>query len=412
MSLSPVAIIGAGPYGVSLAAHLKSAGIDFRIFGKPMYRWRCQMPKGMFLKSEGRASSLSDATASYTLARYCAEHKLPYAETGQPVSLELFTDYALWFQRRVAPNVEEVLVTNIEKLADCFEVHLSDGSSMRASNVAVATGLEYAYRIPGELSLLPPELKSHSSQHRDLTRFKDKHVTIIGGGQSALETAALAAEAGASVRLLVRKPSLVWNRVPTAAQRSAYQRLRRPASNLGEGLALWFYSTKPMLFRRLPQGMRFERVRLELGPAGAWWLKDRVIGKVQILLHSFVSGARIKEGCPVVEVVGPAGRIPEMATDHVICATGYRFALERLPFLNPRLKSQVQAVGEQPVLSSTFESSVGGLYFTGVASASCFGPVMRFLDGARYTARCISHHIAKQSRRYGAPRLVQMADAS
>jgi hypothetical protein len=101
-----------------------------------------------------------------------------------------------------------------------------------------------------------------------------------------------------------------------------------------------------------------------------------------------------------------------MATDHVICATGYRFALERLPFLNPLLKSQVQAVDEQPVLSSAFESSVRGLYFTGVASASCFGPVMRFLDGARYTARCISHHIAKQSRRYGAPRLVQVADAS
>ena len=100
-----------------------------------------------------------------------------------------------------------------------------------------------------------------------------------------------------------------------------------------------------------------------------------------------------------------------MATDHVICATGYRFALERLPFLNPRLKSQVQAVDEQP-LSSAFESSVRGLYFTGVANASCFGPVMRFLDGARYTARRITHHIATQSRRYGAPRLVQVADAS
>src|SRR5215469_16703960 len=139
MSLSPVAIIGAGPYGVSLAAHLKSTGIDFRIFGKPMYRWLCQMPKGMFLKSEGRASSLSDARASYTLARYCAEQGLPYAETGQPVSLELFTDYALWFQRLFAPNVEDVLVTNVEKVLDCFKLHLSDGSTMRASNVAVAT---------------------------------------------------------------------------------------------------------------------------------------------------------------------------------------------------------------------------------------------------------------------------------
>jgi thioredoxin reductase len=412
MSLSPVAIIGAGPYGVSVAAHLKSAGIDFRIFGKPMHRWRCQMPKGMFLKSEGRASSLSDAGANYTLARYCAEHRLPYTETGQPVSAELFTEYALWFQKLFAPNVEDVLVTNVERLADSFEINLSDGSSMRASNVAVATGLEYADRIPTEVSVLPPELKSHSSQHCDLTRFKGKHVTIIGGGQSALETAALAAEEGASVRLVVRKPSLVWNRVPAVERRSAYQRLRRPASNLGEGLALWFYSSKPMLFRLLPQRTRFERVRLELGPAGAWWLKDRVIGKVQILLQSFVSGARVRGGRALLEVVGPDGRMPEMTTDHVICATGYRFALERLPFLSLRLKSQVQVVDQQPVLSPTFESSVRGLYFTGVASASCFGPVMRFLDGARYTATCVSQHILKQSRRYGAPRLVQVADAS
>ena len=114
----------------------------------------------------------------------------------------------------------------------------------------------------------------------------------------------------------------------------------------------------------------------------------------------------------MLEVVGPDGRMPEMATDHVICATGYRFALERLPFLNMRLKSQVQVVDQQPVLSPAFESSVRGLYFTGLASASCFGPVMRFLDGARYTARCVSHHIAKQSRHHGAAQLVQVADAS
>ena len=331
MSVSPVVIIGAGPYGVSVAAHLKSAGIYFRIFGKPMYRWQRQMPRGMFLKSEGRASSLSDPNLSYTLARHCAEQGLPSAETGKPVSLEVFTRYALWFQAIFAPNVEDVLVTNVGKSPNGFEVHLSDGSMLLAGNLAVATGLDYAGRIPAELSLLPRELVSHSSQHCDLNRFRGKHVTIIGGGQSALETAALAAEQGATVRLVVRKPSLVWNRVPTGERRSTYERLRRPASNLGEGLALWFYSTKPMLFRRLPWQMRFESVRSELGPAGAWWLKDRVIGKVQILLHSFVSSVRIRGGQALLEIVGPDGRIPEMATDHVICATGYQFALERLP---------------------------------------------------------------------------------
>ena len=412
MSRFPVAIIGAGPYGVSVAAHLKSAGIDFRIFGKPLYRWQRQMPKGMFLKSEGRASNLSDPAESYTLARYCTEQRLAYADTGEPISLELFTQYALCFQRVFAPNVEDLLVTDVDRSSDGFEVHLSDGSSMRAGEVTVATGLEYADYIPAELSLLPAELVSHSSKHCDFARFRGKHVTIIGAGQSALESAALAAEEGASVRLLVRNPSLVFSRPPKVEQRSAYQRLRHPASNLGEGLALWFYSTAPMLFRRLPQRMRFEKVRTELGPAGAWWLKDRVIGKVQILLHAFVSGARSRGGRALLDVVGHDGRIPEMATDHVICATGYKFALDRLPFLSQRLKPQVQTVEQQPVLSSAFESSVRGLYFTGVASASCFGPAMRFLHGARHTARRVSRHITKQSRRYGAPRLLRVADAS
>jgi thioredoxin reductase len=411
-SFPPVAIIGAGPYGISVAAHLKSAGIDFRIFGKPMHRWQRQMPQGMFLKSDGRASNLSDPTASYTLARFCAEQGLPYGESGKPVLLETFTRYALWFQGVFAPNVEDLLVSHVDGSPDGFEMHLSDGSRMRAGKVVVATGLEHAVRVPPELALLPPELVSHSSCHHDLNCFWGKDVTIIGGGQSALETAALAAEGGASVRLIVRKPSLVWNRVPVTERRSPYQRLRRPASNLGEGLALWFYSTAPMLFRRLPQPTRFAKARYELGPAGAWWLKDRVIGKVQILLHSSVPMARARGSRAVLEIATPNGPIPELATDHVICATGYRFDLERLAFLSRRLRSQVRAVEQQPVLSSAFESSVCGLYFTGLASASCFGPAMRFLDGARFTARSVSRHIANRLGRQGAPAAFQLADTS
>ena len=45
-----VAVIGAGPYGLSLAAHLRARGIDYRIFGKPMDTWNAHMPKNMTLK--------------------------------------------------------------------------------------------------------------------------------------------------------------------------------------------------------------------------------------------------------------------------------------------------------------------------------------------------------------------------
>src|SRR5260370_18412681 len=120
LSRHTVAITGAAPYGFSIASHLQSAGIDFRIFGRPMYRWLCQMPKGMFLKSEGCASSLSDPTARYTLARYCAQSALPYGERGAPVSLEVFTRYALSFPRVLAPTAEDVTVDAVDPSAYGF----------------------------------------------------------------------------------------------------------------------------------------------------------------------------------------------------------------------------------------------------------------------------------------------------
>jgi len=411
LSRRTVAVIGAGPYGVSIAAHLQSAGMDFRIFGRSMYRWLRQMPKGMFLKSEGCASSLSDPTARHTLARYCAERGLPYGERGAPVSLEVFTQYALSFQRALAPNVEEVMVDGVEASGDGFELRLADGATMRASKVILATGLEHTAHIPPVLAGLPSEFLSHSADHYDLSRFKGRDVTVIGAGQSALEAAALLCEEGATVRLIVRNPSLAWNQTPKFVRRPLYQRLRRPVSNLGEGLELWVCCTAPTLFHRLPQRIRFERVKTVLGPAGAWWLKDRVVGRVQTFLGHFVRRAEARGDRAVLQVAGQDGQVVDITTDHVIAATGYRFDLQRLPFLSQSLKSRLRAKQQQPVLSTHFESSVPGLYFTGLASASCFGSAMRFLHGADYTARRVSQHIFAGQRQYGLPPTFQCAPA-
>ena len=134
------------------------------------------------------------------------------------------------------PTVEEVMVTRVERSRDAFELKLADGTMARAGKVIVATGLEHTAHVPPALACLPPELVSHSGDHHDLSRFKGRDITVIGGGQSALEAAALLAEEGASIRLLVRKPSLAWNQMPRMVPRSLYERVRRPASSLGEGL--------------------------------------------------------------------------------------------------------------------------------------------------------------------------------
>ena len=397
-SHKPVAIIGAGPYGLSIATHMRSAGVDFRIFGKPMYRWQQQMPKGMLLKSEGCSSNLSHPTGDYTLGRFCGLMGWPYADRSVPVPLDVFTQYALWFQRRFVPKVENLTITGVSRSADGFEVCASDGITMRAGQVIVATGLDYAAQVPKELGSLPPELRSHTGDHNDVSRFEGRDVVVIGAGQSALETSALLAEAGASVRLLVRGSALRWNSAPSSGRRSRYSLLTSPASKLGEGLGLWFYANAPMAFRHLPQRLRLERVRTTLGPSGAWWLKERVVGRVQILLEHTVRAAANRGEQVLLQVTGQDGQLRDLITDHVVCATGYRFDLERLPFLNPALTAQIRTIDRQPVLSSSFESTVRGLYFTGVASSYSFGPVMRFLHGADYTARCLTRQVIAKRR--------------
>lgn len=403
----PVAVIGAGPFGVSTAAYLRSRGVEFRIFGSPMHRWRTQMPAGMFLKSEGFASNLADPIGRCTLQQFCEEEALPYE--GARVSLETFTRYAVSFQQRLVPMVEDVLVTMLDRQTHGFRVRLATGEEVRAKKVVVATGLSHAEYVPAELAKLPAELLSHSSDHHHLGKFKGCEVLVIGSGQSALETAALLNEAQATVTLLLRRASIEWHNIPTPEPRSLWQRLRWPTSPMGNGLNLWLCAAAPMAFYYLPEQIRVDVVRtygqrrgtpLEvLGPSGSWWLKERVVGRVPMLPGHSVREAEAKGGKVVLHVDGPDGASRHLTVDHVIAATGYRFNVGSLPFLGQRLISELRCVQEAPSLSPSFESSIPGLYFTGIASAYNFGPMMRFLCGTDYAARRISSDIAREQNR-------------
>jgi thioredoxin reductase len=393
-----VCIIGAGPYGLAIAAHLRFVGQDFRIFGSPMRRWLSQMPQAMLLKSEGCASSLPDPAGHYSFARYCREDGLQYNEYGVPNSRELFVKYAQCYQEKLVPDVEDVLVSAVNKPGEGFELRLTSGETLQSAKVIVATGLDYMTNMPQQLQALPTERCSHAADHHDLRIFSGKDVAVIGAGQSGLETAALLREAGASVTLLVREPTIAWNRVPSTVRRRVYERLRRPRTGLGEGLQLWVYENAPLLFHGLPRHVRLSRVKQTLGPAGAWWLKDRVVGQVPALLGHRVRAAAAQGGRVALQLTDEDERPKELIADHVIAATGYRFDLNNLPFLGQSLKSQLRHEEQMPRLSPNFESSIPGLYFAGLASANSFGPAMRFIVGTSYTARRISLHIAKHHR--------------
>ncbi|WP_020116499.1 NAD(P)-binding domain-containing protein [Streptomyces canus] len=398
-------VVGAGPYGLSIASHAAAAGLRLRVFGRPMASWRDHMPRGMFLKSEPWASNLSDPHGRWQLDRYCAERGVA-ARHGEPLPVETFAEYGLWFARNAAPEADERTVTRVTPCPGGFEAVTEDGQSVHARTVALAVGVIPFTEIPPALRDLPPSLVSHSSHHHDLTRFRGRDVTVVGGGQAALETAALLAEQGTRVRVLVRADHLFWNDVPPPWERPWWQSARAPHSGLGCGWRNWFYSERPGLFHRLPEPTRARVAATALGPAGAWWVRDRVEGAVEVLPAHEVAAARsVRDGAGVrLEVVHrTGGEVPgllaPLETEHVIAATGFTATCDRLTLLDPELRTALtRTAAGSPRVTSAFESSHPGLFLAGLITAPGFGPAMRFVQGAAYTAETLVRGVRRRLR--------------
>jgi Pyridine nucleotide-disulphide oxidoreductase len=397
-----VAIIGAGPYGLSIAAHLKARGVDFRIFGTPMSFWRTHMPKGMHLKSEGFASSLYDPGSTFTLEVYCKEKGIPYADIGSPVPLEVFTAYGLEFQRRFVPELENKSVSSLQRSTGGFRIRLEDGETLFARRVVMAIGLAHFEYVPPMLAALPEEFVTHSSTHHDLEQFSGREVAVVGAGASALDLAALLHQAGAHVEVIARKPVIRFHDPPEETKPSFLDRLRTPITGIGPGWKLFLCSNAPLIFRQMPQEFRLDKVRRILGPAPCWFIKEQVVGKVGLNVAVTVTEAKVQNGRVSLQLTDSAGTRRTLVTDHVIAATGYKVDLRRLPFIDSDLQAGIQSVEHTPMLSSNFESSVPRLYFVGITAANTFGPLLRFAFGAGFTAPRISRHLARTAERKSA----------
>ena len=255
------AIVGAGPYGLSIAAHFRRRGIPFRIFGRPMDSWLAHMPKGMMLKSDGFASNIYDPESAFTLRQFCAERGIEYADAGTPVRLETFATYGLAFRDRMVPELEDKLVVSVDRLPDGFRLQLEDGETVQARTVVLAVGITHFEYVPENLAHLPPEFLSHSAHHHEVEPFRGRSVVVIGSGASALDLAGLLHEAGANVQLVSRRTELKFHSQPTGKPRSRWQQIRHPQSGLGPGLRSRFFADSPAAFHYLPERLRLEAVR-------------------------------------------------------------------------------------------------------------------------------------------------------
>jgi len=404
-----VAVIGAGPYGLSIAAHLAAGGVDHVALGEPMETWCGHMPRGMCLKSEGFASNLSDPAGELTLERFCAEEGLEYGDVGVPVRLETFEGYGRCFQGRFVPGLRRERVRRLAAQDGGFALELAGGETLRARRVVVASGVQGQAYLPRELRGLPRERVIHSFDQRDPAAWRGLRVAVVGAGQSALDAAVLLGEAGAEVTLVARTRRVVWNADPVLGRRSLWARVRYPSSGLGDGLKLWLYARHPLVVQAAPERRRLAVAYTALGPAGAWWLRRRFEGRVGSLLGRAVEAVEpVGEELQLrLRPVDGAGEAELVRVDRVLAGTGYRANLAGMGFLDPALRALVATAGSgagatrtiagngvgetsaagTPVLDRSFESSVRGLHFVGYVAAGSFGPVMRFVYGADFTAR-------------------------
>jgi NADPH-dependent 2,4-dienoyl-CoA reductase/sulfur reductase-like enzyme len=368
--------------------------------------WRDNMPAGMFLKSEGFASSLYDPYGNLPLRRYCSERGLPYADVNLPVALATFIEYGLEFQARFAPHLDRRSVKRLIRVDGSFILRLGDESEISARRVVLATGIDYYRHIPAELTQLAPHLLTHSADYGDVKRLAGKRVAVIGRGASALDIAVLSHEAGAEVHVIGRSPTIAYH-PPPPPRRGPRTRLRYPISAVGPGWRNVFYCEAPGLFRLLPADRREEQVRTWLGPAPGWFIRRRAEGKFPVHLGWHIAGGEAAGSGVDLRLRHGDGQTKTLQVDHVVCATGFRTEIARLPFLDEPLKHAIATLHGAPLLSRNFESSVADLFIVGPSAALTFGPVMRFAVGAEYTASRLGRHLRKS-----APRISTYSDGA
>ena len=384
-----VAVIGAGPYGLAAAAHLRAAGKETVVFGQPMEFWEKQMPTGMLLRSAWYACDISDPHGRFSLGDFKEREK---QEFSAPVPLDSFVRYGQWFQRELLPDLDRRKVARIEKNGS-FRLSMSDGETLHAKRVVVAAGISrFAYRPP-EFINLPRKLASHSSEHRDLGQFRGQRVIVVGGGQSAFESAALLKENGAEVELVMRAPEVRWLRgsVQFRTKLGALRRLLYPPTDVGPP-GLNQLIARPHLFRWLPRRLQTRWAYRAIRPAAATWLRDRM------------DGVRITTGRSVVQAVacGDVARVElddgsTREVDHVLLGTGFRVDVSRYDFIGPQLLQNLHIDQGYPRLTLGLESSIEGLHFMGAPAARSLGPLVRFVSGTGYSARALTEAIVRSS---------------
>jgi lysine/ornithine N-monooxygenase len=383
-----IAIIGAGPYGLSVAAHL--AGRRVRTFGEPMETWRTRMPPDMLLRSDWKETSLSAPGDRGTIDRWAEEVG---EKREEPIPLQKFLRYAEWFRRAFVPEGDPSDVVSLDRVADGYRLATAAGTDVEARRVVVAVGATPFAHAPPPFTEAMGDRVTFATALQNYEDYRDKRVVVVGGGQGGLESASLAVEAGADVDLVIRS-SLRWfaDREPHRPRGRLRQRLYRLAYPVvGYGPPpLNRLALHPDLFALFPKAARRLLSGRILRAGGSPWLRGKVERTVRVSEGVAVEG--IERG-GVVRLRLSDGSVRE--ADAVIVAAGFRFSLERLAFLSADVRDRIAVEDDWPVLDRWFRSTENGLFFVGFAAEHRFGPIARFIPGTRFTANRVREALTR-----------------
>jgi len=391
MGACDVAVIGAGPYGLSAAAHLRAIkGLEVRAFGQPMSFWDRNMPVGMLLRSNWTATQIAGPKGALTLEAYQAASGNHFSP---PVPLQRFLQYGLWYQSQAVPDLDRRSIMRVESDARGFRLTLGDGEVFHSRRVVVACGISsFAWRPP-EFRALPSSLVSHTSEHRDLGTFAGKQVLVVGGGQSALESGALLHEGGAQVEIFARSSEINWlqGRLSKTLHHGLGKftsRLLYAPTDVGPA-GISQIMARPDLLKLLPRCLQNKLAKRSIRPAGARWLVDRLAAVPIRLGRSIISAATVGEQVRVKLDDGT-----ERTADHILLGTGYHIDISKYEFLAAELLQSIRRSNGYPLLKEGLETSVPGLHILGAPAAWSFGPLMRFVSGTGYASRTLLRCVA------------------
>ena len=375
-------IIGAGPFGLAIAAQAAHDGIEHTVVGKSMEFWRENMPKGMFLRS---ASDWHlDPSNVHTIHAFLqSQGKTP--RDVEPLSLEFYLTYAEWFRQQKHIQPLPIYIQRLDRFNGYFAATTKNGDGIKAQRVVLAPGFKHFAHIPEAVKAkLPRGSFQHTAEFVDFFGARNKRYLIIGGRQSAFEWAALLLEAAAAaVHLSHRHASPAF----AVADWSWVNPL---VENMVEN---------PNWFRELSQEEKdqvshrqWAEGRLKVEP----WLEPRLKDeRISVWPHTELENCSENDNGEL-EIALTNGAT--FIVDHIVLATGYKVEISKVPLLAAgNILKQLETRNGFPVLDDHFETSVPGLFITSMPATQDFGPFFGFTISVRTAAKLICGRVGGAS---------------